>query len=658
MNKKYNILISAIFALSHLEVYPGAEEEAFLEATSSKPTSFQQNRRVTTDTDNKISVIEGANQAHFEASTVFTNRGSISQLEIKPTTSSSTISEQISQILLAKNSSSLTAQERSLLTKAFDKSRKPEGNWDYVNTVLEKILNRRNATLNEHDIADALIQAEKTGTSSDIMNKITSFFSHITTLGSTLSTEHSGAVITLSDPTSIEASKKVQTGHASNQAFAKGILDRSAPAPEPTTLPDEAFLLVPKESVIPSEKPTPAKAIPTKARSLVPEGVAEIALPKETSPENMYRILDTFKGELQTTLDAMNAHDEISAIQKLIKAANPKQAIQQLDRLHLSLDAIWSGIRLPEPKTDNLFKISDYIHRKNEFISPENIEIVNDFLKSISKDQEQPLTYKALSSSNITTIDNIVVMLKKRIQNPGMRKQATAPEILPIPLPKIDDQSTIASSVSGIESPRSGSASTNSDFSGISEFDLSNRRSSSASNSSSVASNPGKPSPSPEESGLTQTPKEDAPAKLTIAKPMRAIPEAPKASFTLPEGVTRITSVSAPNITKFSSDAIKQLSTMPDDTALLFLQKLFGADTTESVQQKIDDISQSFSNVMRNKSLSMESQTQANDFLKNISADQTNPIKLFGSAKKLIAQNINEFMIAASQRIHTIIETN
>lgn len=212
MNKKYSILISAIFALNHLQIY--AAEEAFLEAASSRTTTSQPSRRVSTDVENKISVQEASTAAHFQASSQ-PYSGKITGISINPKTSSSTITEQISQQL----STPLSSQERSLLTKAFDKARSPITDstqngkqWDAVNAQLEKILtNRPGSQFTEHQFLDALSAAEKTSTFANVINKISTFFSHLTTSGKELSTEHQGVAITFSDP-------KVTSAIAKNNA--------------------------------------------------------------------------------------------------------------------------------------------------------------------------------------------------------------------------------------------------------------------------------------------------------------------------------------------------------------------------------------------------------------------------------------------------------
>jgi len=206
MNKKNIILLSALFALSTLKIHaPEFFEEPIVA-----------HRTISAEPNNTIHIQEAhaSTAAHFQASEKpFT--GKIIGVSINPKTSSSTITEQISQKLGVP----LSSQERSLLTKAFDKARAPITDpqengkqWDAVNAQLEKILaHRPGSELTEHQFLDALSTAEKTSTFSNVINKISTFFSHFTTSGAQPSTEHQGLAITFSD-------KNVQSSITTNNA--------------------------------------------------------------------------------------------------------------------------------------------------------------------------------------------------------------------------------------------------------------------------------------------------------------------------------------------------------------------------------------------------------------------------------------------------------
>jgi len=120
-------------------------------------------------------------------------KAKINSFDIKDSTSSLTITKAISQQL----GKPLTSKEQSLLTQAISMSRSSK-NYDYVNSALEKILlDRPQEKFTEHDLADALHAAEKTGTFTNTWNGILSSLFH-KPVAENLSTQHSGNIIHIS----------------------------------------------------------------------------------------------------------------------------------------------------------------------------------------------------------------------------------------------------------------------------------------------------------------------------------------------------------------------------------------------------------------------------------------------------------------------------
>jgi hypothetical protein len=159
-------------------------------AETPRPTSAD--RSVTLDQMNNVHATEGAIGVYFEPlvnninSNTFigndTFKGKITGISGITKTSSSSIAVSISQQLKKP----LTLAEQSNLTQALDIARKPGGNWDYVNKVLDAILSqskRPGERLTENNLLDALNKAQKTGTFTDIYNKTMSIFGSFFTPG-------------------------------------------------------------------------------------------------------------------------------------------------------------------------------------------------------------------------------------------------------------------------------------------------------------------------------------------------------------------------------------------------------------------------------------------------------------------------------------------
>ena len=187
--KNHILLMFLLLTGATFQTY--ASEAQFISSTH----DIENNRSLSVENTGIITAQEKGNAAikaefaaHLEGaqSNISAVKGIINYLDIKPSTSSSTVVDEISKQL----STPLNMYERSLLTKALNIARQPNGNYNQFNYQINKIQRSRPLPGNawskepftETQLLNAINKANQASSLSGLKNMTKTFLSHVTTL--------------------------------------------------------------------------------------------------------------------------------------------------------------------------------------------------------------------------------------------------------------------------------------------------------------------------------------------------------------------------------------------------------------------------------------------------------------------------------------------